>query len=116
MLQNPVKINTSNTGKEISKSSQNELNSKSESEANYDTPSHDVPMLLNGDDSFDKAEADLLNNEKENKTSIERKEDDISLIPVNDEVEIKPLTDISVTLENIKPGILLNKLKLQIRI
>ena len=114
MLQNPVPINTSNTSKEISKSSQNEL--KIESEAKYNTLSHDVPMLLNGDDSFDKAEADLLNDEKKRKDNIERnKEDDIPLIPVNDEVEIKPLTDISVTLENIKPGILLNKLELVIR-
>ncbi|XP_033226189.1 ADP-ribosylation factor-binding protein GGA1 [Belonocnema kinseyi] len=104
MLQNPVQINASNTSKDISKPSQNKLNSKSESEAKYDTPSHDVPMLLNGDDRFDKAEADLMNNEKEKKTSTERKEDDLPLIPVNDEVEVKPLTDISVTLENIKPG------------
>ena len=103
LLQNTVPTNTSHTSKESS--FQNESKAKIESEKNYGTPSHDVPMLLNGDNSLKSAEVDLLNNEKE-KTNNETKEDnDIPMIPVNDELEIKPLTDISVTLENIKPGI-----------
>lgn len=103
---NSIQTNNCNVVKEILNSAEDKSKSKSLSEGKSETPTHDVPMLLNGDDSSDDVESHFLNNKISNNVSKEEKEDnDIPLLSVNDEIEIKPLADVSVSLENIKPGI-----------
>lgn len=102
---NSIQTNNCNVVKEILNSAEDKSKSKSLSEGKSETPTHDVPMLLNGDDSSDDVESHFLNNKISNNVSKEEKEDnDIPLLSVNDEIEIKPLADVSVSLENIKPG------------
>lgn len=105
---NSMQTNNCNIAKEMEKSLESELKLKKESEGKCEITSHDVPMLLNGDDSFDSAESHFLNNKITNKDEKEKKEkedNDIPLLSVNNEIEIKSLADISVSLENITPGI-----------
>ncbi|XP_051161498.1 ADP-ribosylation factor-binding protein GGA3 [Leptopilina boulardi] len=104
---NSMQTNNCNIAKEMEKSLESELKLKKESEGKCEITSHDVPMLLNGDDSFDNAESHFLNNKITNKDEEEKKEkedNDIPLLSVNNEIEIKSLADISVSLENITPG------------
>lgn len=103
---NSMPTNNCNVVKEAAKvqnsTLENESKSKSDSEFKGDITSNDVPMLLNGDENFDNSESHFLNNQRTNKE--EKEDNDIPLLSVNNEVEIKPLGDISVSLENIKPG------------